>query len=154
MAIATFSCIITLWGWWDLGQKVTLNLIKTAKAFNIPKFRTADLSYRAKDIVKGIRDLEVECIQVELLDETGNSVPSMELRLLETRANEGRDNDRGGDDGGGDDEGGNNGGGNHPTPSQLWCPRLRNTPQLAVAAILLTVSYMIASTTIIIAFNN
>ena len=35
LAIATFSCIIPLWGWWDLGRKVTLNPIETAKAFNV-----------------------------------------------------------------------------------------------------------------------
>jgi Protein of unknown function (DUF3176) len=38
--------------------------------------------------------------------------------------------------------------------SQSWRPGLRNTPWLAVAAILLAVACLIASTTIIVASNN
>jgi len=87
MAIATFSCVIPLWGWWDLGRKVTLNPIETAKAFNVPRFRTAGLGCGAKDIVKDVGNLQVGYIQVRLQDATGNSVPSMELRPLETQAN-------------------------------------------------------------------
>jgi hypothetical protein len=87
MAIATFSCVIPLWGWWDLGRKVTLNPIETAKAFNVPIFRTAGLGCGAQDVVEGVGDLQVGYIQVQLQDATGNSVPSMELRPLERRAN-------------------------------------------------------------------
>ncbi|KAI9857281.1 MAG: hypothetical protein M1813_008319 [Trichoglossum hirsutum] len=80
MAIATFSCIIPLWGWWELGRKVTLNPIETAKAFNVPRLRMADSGCSAEDIVKNIGDLQVEYIQVQVQDAAGNSLPSMELR--------------------------------------------------------------------------
>jgi len=86
-AIATFGCVIPLWGWWDLGRKATLNPIETAKAFNIPRLRTAGHGCGAKDIVKDVGNLRVGYIQVQLQDATGNSVPSMELRPLETPAN-------------------------------------------------------------------
>jgi hypothetical protein len=72
MAIATFSCVIPLWGWWDLGRKVTLNPIERAKAFNVPRFRTAGLGCGAKDIVKDVGNLQVGYIQVQLQDATGN----------------------------------------------------------------------------------
>ena len=86
MALATFSCVISLWGWWDLGRKMTLNPIETAKAFNIPGFRRVGLGCGVKDIVQDIGDLKVEYIQVQLRDETGNPVSSMELRPLKSQA--------------------------------------------------------------------
>ena len=87
LAIATFSCIIPLWGWWDLGRKVTLNPIETAKAFNVPSFRMGGLGCSAKDIAKDVGNLQVGYIQVQLQGATGNSVSSMELRPLKTPAN-------------------------------------------------------------------
>jgi hypothetical protein len=82
MAIATFSCVIPVWGWWDLGLKVPLILIETAKVFNVPRFRKAGLGCGAKDIVKDVGDLRVGYIQVQLQVATRDSVPGMELRIL------------------------------------------------------------------------
>ena len=90
MTIATFSCIIPLWGWWELGRKVTLNPIETAKAFSVPRFRTAGLGCDGKDIVKKVGDIQVGYVQVQLQDATGKSISSMELRPLETAENTGR----------------------------------------------------------------
>ena len=84
MAIATFSCLIPHWGWWELGREVSLNPIETAKAFNVPGFQTAGLGCSAKDIVKDVGHLQVGYVQVQLQDATGNPVPTMELRPLET----------------------------------------------------------------------
>jgi hypothetical protein len=81
MATATFSCIIPLWGWWELGRKVTLNPVETAKAFNVPQMVGSGCS--AKDIFEDIGGLQVGYTQVQLQDAIGNSLPSMELRSLE-----------------------------------------------------------------------
>jgi len=82
MVIASFSSIIPLWGWWELGRKVSLNPVETAKAFNVSGLRVADFGSGADDIVKAVGNLRVRYVPVQVCDSDGGMVPRMELRAL------------------------------------------------------------------------
>ena len=83
MVTASFSCIIPLWGWWELGRKVSVDPVETARAFNIPRLHMVDVSYGVKDIVKVVGDLRVRYVEVQVRDSSSR----MELRPLEAVAN-------------------------------------------------------------------
>ena len=59
MILALLALIVPLWGWWELGRKVGLSPLETAKAFGAPLLKEATAANDADDLIDLIGDTKV-----------------------------------------------------------------------------------------------
>lgn len=84
LALAMLALLVPLWGWWQLGRKVSMSPLEIGKAFGAPVLKDVTLSNDAEDILCDAGDVRVRYGQVVSYKEsTGTTVSGLEIGLSE-----------------------------------------------------------------------
>ncbi|KIV83108.1 hypothetical protein PV11_05162 [Exophiala sideris] len=83
LGFASLALLVPLWGWWQLGRKVSLSPLEIAKAFGAPVLKEVTIANDAKDIIRDAGDLRIRYGQVvSWRESTGSTVDGLEMGLF------------------------------------------------------------------------